>query len=214
MARRASQEINASSMADIAFLLLIFFLVTTTMDVDSGLTRILPPPPDPEAPIPDINKRNVFVVLVNAADQLLIAGKPGNIESLRQQTKEFITNPNNNPNLSVNEMLSDKIINSKNEGKQLEKYKAAFDLLGDRPVSKGIISLQNDRGTSYKMYIKVQNELAAAVDELRNELSKEVFGMTFNKLVELKQEDKVDVIRTVIPMQVSEAEPKDIGGSK
>jgi biopolymer transport protein ExbD len=214
MARRPTQEINASSMADIAFLLLIFFLVTTTMDVDSGLTRILPPPPDPEAPIPDINKRNVFVVLVNAADQLLVSGKPGSIETLRQQTKEFISNPNNDPNLSVNEMLSEKIKHNKDGIKQLEKYKAALSLLGDRPVSKGIISLQNDRGTSYKMYIKVQNELAAAVDELRNDLSKEVFGMTFNKLVELKQEDKVDAIRTVIPMQVSEAEPKDIGGSK
>lgn len=211
---RPSQEINASSMADIAFLLLIFFLVTTTMDVDSGLTRILPPPPDPEAPVPDINKRNVFVVLVNAADQLLISGKPGSIETLRQQTKDFIRNPNNDPHLSVNEMLTDKIKNDKEGGRQLEKYNAALSLLGDRPVSKGIISLQNDRGTSYKMYIKVQNELAAAVDELRNELAKEVFGMTFNKLAELKQEDKVEAIRTVIPMQVSEAEPKDVGGSK
>ena len=125
MARRPTQEINASSMADIAFLLLIFFLVTTTMDVDSGLTRILPPPPDPEAPIPDINKRNVFVVLVNAADQLLVSGKPGSIETLRQQTKEFISNPNNDPNLSVNEMLSEKIKHNKDGGKQLEKYRCS-----------------------------------------------------------------------------------------
>jgi len=210
---RPTQEINASSMADIAFLLLIFFLVTTTMDVDSGLTRILPPPPDDDAPIPPVNQRNVFVVLVNAADQLLVEGKPGTIENLRSQTREFITNVNKNPELSDHEMLSEKIKNTE-EGRLREKFVNAEKLLGDRPISKGIISLQNDRGTSYEMYIKVQNELAAAVEELRNQLSKEVFGLSFSKLVELKQEDKVEAIRTVIPMQVSEAEPKNVGGNK
>ncbi|HRS53690.1 MAG TPA: biopolymer transporter ExbD [Bacteroidales bacterium] len=211
--KRQIQEINASSMADIAFLLLIFFLVTTTMDVDSGITRLLPPPPDPNAPIPDINQRNVFVVLINAGDQLLIEGKPGNIKELRKLAKDFFENPNGDPNLSESEMLSDKIKKTP-EGKQRDKLILAEKLLGDRPISKGIISLQNDRGTSYKMYLKVQNELAGAIDELRDKLAKEAFGISYNKLIELKQDDKVESIRTVIPMQISEAEPKDIGGRK
>ncbi len=211
--KRKVPEINASSTADMAFLLLLFFLVTASMNVDSGLTRILPPPPDPNAPVPEINQRNIFVVLINAADQLLVEGKPGSIATLKDQTKEFIANPYNNPNLSDGELLSEKIKKT-TDPKMRKKYEDALKLLGDRRVTKGIISLQNDRGTSYSMYIKVQNELAKAVNELRNELSKEIFGTSFNKLVELKQDDKAEAIKTVIPMQISEAEPKNVGGTK
>lgn len=193
MARRKRElgEINAGSMADIAFLLLIFFLVTTTMDVDSGLLTKLPPPIDPEAPKPPpIKERNVFIVLVNRNDQLLVEGKIGDIKTLRNKTKQFISNPSNNPN------LSDK------------KPPENIDLIGEYPISKGVISLQNDRGTSYDMYIQVQNELAAAYRELRDDLAMQKFGRKYKELS--KPQSKA--IRKAIPKMVSEAEPKNIGG--
>lgn len=187
--RRMTQEINASSMADIAFLLLIFFLVTTTMDVDSGLLRVLPPPVDPNAPLPPpINERNVFVVLVNAQNQLLVEGQPGSVANLREQTREFLLNPSKNPNLSESEMKT-------------------IENLGDVMVSKGVISLQNDRSTSYETYIAVQNELAAAINEIRNQVSREFLGKKFD---ELKDEDLIKAVRDAVPMAISEAEPKDI----
>jgi len=192
---RPVKEINAGSMADIAFLLLIFFLVTTTMDVDTGLVRRLPPPPDPTVTPPEIKNRNVFVVLINAYDQLLVEGQVGNIYTLREQTKEFVKNPYNKSNLS-------------------EVEEVYVEGLGMARVSKGVVSLQNDRGTSYDMYIKVQNELASAFMELRDELAQEKFGTSFNRLVEFNEDDKVSAIRQAIPMQISEAEPKDIGGGK
>ncbi len=188
---RMSPEINAGSMADIAFLLLIFFLVTTTMDVDTGINRMLPPPIDPNAPEPPpVRERNVFVVLVDAQDRLLVEGEPGRIDRLREQAKHFLLNPDNDPSLPVKETLD-------------------IDYIGEFDVSRGVISLQNDRGTSYEMYIAVQNELAAAVRELRDEVSREFFGRRFS---ELTDEDLVNAVRRAVPMAISEAEPKDIGG--
>lgn len=199
---RSIPEINAGSMADIAFLLLIFFLVTTTMDVDKGLTRMLPPPINPAEPLPPpIKERNVLPVLINSADMLLVNGKPGTISSLREQTKEFLLNPNKNPNLSETPLFSERLSLTENEQKALE-------ILGDIEVSRGVISLQNDRGTSYNMYIEVQNELAAAINEIREELSMQKFGIKFSQL---KNEDQIDAIRTAVPMRISEAEPKDVG---
>lgn len=96
---RSTQEINAGSMADIAFLLLIFFLVTTTMDVDTGISRKLPPPLTGEEEPPDINERNIFTVLVNSRDRLLVEGKPGDIRFLRERAKEFMSNPQNRMDL-------------------------------------------------------------------------------------------------------------------
>jgi biopolymer transport protein ExbD len=189
MARRATQEINAGSMADIAFLLLIFFLVTTTMDVDTGISRKLPPPLDPSVKPPDIKQRNIFTVLVNSRDRLLVDGEPINISDLRQRTKTFMSNPQDLPNLPE--------MNVRN-----------IPPLGNVRVSKGVISLKNDRGTSYKMYIAVQNELAAAINELRDELAMEKFGRKYDQLI---SEDQVKAIQKAIPVPISEAEPEDIG---
>jgi biopolymer transport protein ExbD len=190
---RMNPEINAGSMADIAFLLLIFFLVTTTMDVDSGILRVLPPPIDPNAPPPPpVRERNVFVVLIDFQDRILVEGQLGNINALREQTKEFLLNRANDPNMP-------------------EKRMVEIENLGEVEVSRGIISLQNDRGTSYEMYIAVQNELAAAINELRNELSREKFGKRFD---ELTDEDLIKAIREAVPMAISEAEPRDIGGRR
>ncbi len=201
---RITPEVNAGSMADIAFLLLIFFLVTTTMDVDVGLTRMLPPPLDPEQePPPPIRERNVFPVLINARDQLLVNQRPGSIETLKDQAKEFLLNPYNDPNLSEQPRFSERSSLTENE-------ELAMQVLGDIRVSRGVISLQNDRGTSYDMYIRVQNELAAAINEIRDELSRNQFGVPFERL---RNEDHMLAIRTAVPMRISEAEPKDVEGN-
>lgn len=176
--RRGLQEINAGSMADIAFLLLIFFLVTTTMDVDSGIARKLPPMPDDEMQEDDsqINAKNIYVVLINTNNQLLVEGELMDISQLREGAKRFINNNGIDPNLSEN-------------------------------PEKAIISLQNDRGTEYKTYIQVQNELAAAYNELRNDAALNKFGKRY---IDLNKTDKKE-IRKMYPQKISEAEPKNIG---
>ena len=196
MARQVS-EINAGSMADIAFLLLIFFLVTTTMDIDTGITRKLPPPPPEDVEPPKVKERNTFKVLVSKSDRLLINGKGGDVSLLRQQTKEFLSNPDlKNPN-SPEDMPE-------------KKEPIYIELLGgDIYVTKGIVSLKNDRGTSYDMYIQVQNELAAAIRELRDEMSKKYFGLKFSQLTD---DAKIKAIKKAIPVAISEAEPAEIGG--
>ncbi|MGM0612838.1 MAG: ExbD/TolR family protein [Bacteroidota bacterium] len=195
MARKGAQEINAGAMADIAFLLLIFFLVTTTMDVDRGITRKLPPPVPPEEQEDiDVKERNVFVVLVNSADRLLVGSqtdkKPMDISQLKDAAKDFLRVHPNNPEYP------------EVEEKEIEG-------LGTVTVSKGVISMQNDRGTSYDMYIQVQNELAAAVRELRDEMAMEYYGKKFN---DLKDEVAIKAIQEAIPVAISEAEPQNVGG--
>jgi biopolymer transport protein ExbD len=190
MGKREIQEVNAGSMADIAFLLLIFFLVTTTMDTDSGLSRMLPPPvpPNEETP-PPIKDRNVFEVLINAQNRLLVENEPMELSELREAAKEFIENPMNDQSLP-------------------EKAEKEVEYFGVYPVTKGVISLQNDNGTQYQMYLSVQNELAAAYNELRDELAQSKFGKKFDEL----EDDKQDAIRDIYPQKISEAEPKNIGG--
>jgi biopolymer transport protein ExbD len=190
MPKRPTGQFSAASMADIAFLLLIFFLVATTMDIDSGLSRQMPPyNPDQEESKDLIKERNVYVVLINSNDQLLVEGQQVNVYKLREKAKEFILNPGNKDNLP-------------------EKTPKEIDFLGERMVSKGIISLQNDRGTSYGMYIKVQNELIAAYNEVRDEVSMREFGKHFTDLSKEKQ----DAVKSYYPQIISEAEPKNIGG--
>ena len=195
MAKRAAPEINAGSMADIAFLLLVFFLVTTTMDSDMGMLRKLPPtlPPDMPKP-PPIKDRNVFVVLANANDQLLVEGQLMDITELKEAAKEFIANPMNKEELP-------------------EKKLTNIPQLGQVMVSKQVISLQNDNGTSYELYIAVQNELARAYNELRNEMAMSEFGESFDALMEKGDKDKTKAIKTVYPQRISEAEPKNVGGN-
>jgi biopolymer transport protein ExbD len=185
-------EINASSMADIAFLLLIFFLVTTTMNVDTGLARMLPPiPEEPLDKQPEVKQRNVFTVLVNKSDRLLVEGQPMDVTSLREKAKEFVVNPKDDINLS-------------------ESTPIEVDFFGVVNVSKGVISLQNDRGTSYNMYMKVQNELVAAYNELREEISRRQFNKPYKDL----NEEQKNAVQKVFPQRISEAEPKSIGGQR
>ena len=191
MAKRAAPEINAGSMADIAFLLLIFFLVTTTMDVDTGITRKLPPPVENEDEDIDVKDRNVLKVLINSHDRLLIDGKPGLVSDLKVKAMDFMS------------------IHPGDEEYPEFDVKMIDELGMERDMSKGIISLKNDRGTSYEMYIKVQNELASAFNQMKDDLSVELFGLKYTQLIDKK---KIKGINKAIPVRISEAEPEDIGG--
>jgi biopolymer transport protein ExbD len=176
--RRGLPEINAGSMADIAFLLLIFFLVTTTMDVDTGIARKLPPIPEIEQETPpEIHAKNIYTVLINANNQLFVENEYMDISQLKEGAKAFIDNNGRDPSSS------------------------------DNP-EKAIISLQNDRGTQYVTYIRVQNELAAAYNELRNKEALNKFGERYADLNKTQKKE----IRKMYPQKISEAEPKNIGG--
>lgn len=201
MGRREISEINAGSMADIAFLLLIFFLVTTTMDTDTGLIRKLPPPVEDISEDQDkVKQRNIFEILVNANDQLLVEGEYMQVTELREKAKMFIKSEIGNPNMP--------------EYKETE-----IPGLGVLPVSKQIISLQNDNGTSYEMYIKVQNELVGAYNELRNEFAQQKFNKTYTELVQKSGsseaiKEKMKAVKKFYPQRISEAEPKKVGGAE
>ncbi len=191
MAREIPQ-LNTGSMADISFLLLTFFLLTSSIDTDMGIIRKLPPPPDPNQENVDVKKRNVFNVLVNKYDGLLVQGRPMDITQLRVAAKEFLANPYDREDLP-------------------EKKVENIPGLGEVKVSKGVISLKNDRGTSYRMYVAVQNELTAAINELRDELSQQRFG---RKFAQLTNEEQINAIQKAIPVAISEAEPENVGGGK
>ncbi len=183
---RKMPEVPAASLADIAFMLLIFFLVTTTMDVDSGLERRLPQwveqqPEDDQR----IKERNVFVVLVNRNNDLLVDNEYADLDDLRERAKEFMANPYNDDNLP-------------------EKEPKQIPFFGEVMVSKGVISLRNDLDTRYGTYIAVQNELVAAINELRDEISKQQFGKAY---LELDKEQQ-DAVKEYYPSRISEAEPK------
>ena len=192
--KREVPELNSSSTADIAFLLLVFFLMTTSMAVNKGLARRLPPPVPAEQKTEDlkVKERNVFVVLINSEDQLLVRGEYTELADLKEKAKEFIKNAGDDPNMP-------------------EKEPVDVEYFGTVLVTKNhVISLQNDRGTSYAAYINVQNELVAAYNELRNELSKAKFAKNFDDLDSEQQK----AIQKIYPQKISEAEPKNYGGKK
>mgnify|MGYP003559177706 CR=1 FL=1 len=197
MAKRKVQEINASSMADIAFLLLIFFLVTTTMSVDKGLSRRLPPPlpPNMEKKDVEVNKRNILVVLINSNNQLMVQGEPLDVRELKDRAKEFILNEARESSLP--EILP---VDIEIDGKT-ETYEVA---------KNHVISLQNDRGTEYQKYLEDQNELVAAYNEIREEFAKKRFGKSYSELTE----DQQLAVQDLYPQKISEAEPKNYGGNK
>jgi biopolymer transport protein ExbD len=189
---RKTPGLNTSSMSDISFLLLAFFLLVSNINTDQGIARRLPPPlPKDQKDKPEIKERNIFSVKINYADRILFNGEIGDIHDLKDRAKEFLGNPNNDPNLP-------------------EKTQLDITLLGKMDVSKGVISLQNDRGTSYDMYLAVQNELTAAINEMRDELSRERFGKKYSDL----NDQQLDAIDQAIPVAISEAEPTKIGEQK
>jgi biopolymer transport protein ExbD len=194
--KRKTPGINGSSSADIAFMLLIFFLITTSMDTDKGLARRLPPPVPKDQKKNedkvDINKRNLLVVLINSNNQILCGDEFIDIKQLKDKVKDFIDNPYN-------------------DAHKPEKVEEDVPYFGKTLVSKKhVISLQNDRGTEYQAYISVQNELARAYNELRDDLSKKKFGKAFADL----DEDQQKAVQQVYPQKISEAEPKNYGDKK
>ena len=190
--KRAIPEINAGSMADIAFLLLIFYLVTTTMDTDKGINRKLPPWDEElvEDP-PPIKERNIFTVLVNSNDQLLVEDEYLEISQLREKAMEFIDN------------------NGDGSCTYCKGFKVSTS--SDNP-DKAVISLQNDRGTSYGMYVKVQNELVAAYEDLREKYAEEEYGKSYRGMDAEEDKDVIKEIKSAYPQKISEAEPLNIGG--
>ena len=189
MAKKKVPEINGSSMADIAFIALIFFLMVTTMDKEEGISRLLPPIPPEDQKMEDlkVNRRNIIQVKINSNDRLLAGSQPMDVSQLKDKIKEFMTNPYDDPNLPEKEIQD-------------------IPGLGPVPVSKGVISLQNDRGTTYQAYITVQNELIKAINELRDDFSMRTYGKKYSKL----DEDHQEIVRKAVPQRISEAEPKDV----
>jgi biopolymer transport protein ExbD len=173
---RLSTEINAGSMADIAFLLLIFFLVTTTILEDKGILVKLPPWSNEEPDIAKLKKRNVYSVLVNAQNQLLVRGEVTKVKDLKVNAKEFIRNPQKREDLAED-------------------------------PKRAIVSLKNDRGTAYKTYLEVYNELQAAYNEIWEEEAYKRFGKSFDVL----GSDARRAIRSDYPLIISEAEPTSFG---
>lgn len=195
--KRKIQEINAGSMADIAFLLLIFFLVATTMNTDTGLVRMLPPMPPEDQPQDEIKvkERNLFLVFINGRGDIM-AGAAGKQEAidlrqLKDRTKEFILNPLDDENLPEK---ANKDIELPDGGKWVY------------PVSEGVVSLQATRDTGYQSYIMVQNELTRAFNEVRDEVAQRKFGAKFADL----PEELRNAVSKAVPLKISEAEPRNI----
>ena len=203
MARRSAPEVNAGSMADIAFLLLIFFLVTTTIETDSGINRKLPPMEEIIDP-PIIKERNIFTVVVNKNNQLRVEEELMDLSKLRREAVAFLDNG----------------------GGILEEACDYCQGVRDRSSSdnpeKAIISLKNDRETDYKVYISVQNELVAAYNQLRNrefirlfpeenlnyvDADKKYSDPRTDKVTKSTLKEKLSVIKLMYPMKLSEAEP-------
>ena len=172
-----------------AFLLLTFFLMTTTMNVDSGIQRILPPIPDSKDTQIDVNKRNVLLVFVNKSNEISVGGERMEIWQIKDKVKDFVTNPYDEEHLSA---------------KKVEP----IEFFGDYMVSEGVVSLQNDRGTDYATYIEVQNELTRAFNEIRNDVALQQFKMPYAELNEEQQK----AVGKAVPQKISEAEPRNVGG--
>ncbi|TJY34603.1 ExbD/TolR family protein [Pontimicrobium aquaticum] len=206
MAKRAAPEVNAGSMADIAFLLLIFFLVTTTMEKDSGISRKLPPMDDSEEDV-IIKEKNIFKVSLNGRDQLLVEDELMELKDLRAAAVEFLDNGGGeNAN-----------------GEACDYCKGKRDANSSDHPDKAIISLKNNRETSYKMYISVQNELVGAYNELRNRRALEIgpkSGFRDMNFIEMqknfkdvnwpgnktKLEEVIDQIKAEYPQKLSEVQ--------
>ncbi len=205
MARRETPEINAGSMADIAFLLLIFFLVTTTMNVDSGISKKLSEKPPKDYKPPIIKEKNIFEVNINRNNDLLVEGEEMKISDLKEAAIKFIDNGG-----GIGKPGEDGTPGTKCDYCQGERSETSSD-----HHNKAIISVQSDRGTEYGTYIEVQNELLRAYTVLRNRLCKERYGMLYTELEKLYKDDRtnetlkkqVEDIKTSYPQIISDAEP-------
>ena len=206
MAKRDIPEINAGSMADIAFLLLIFFLVTTTMDVDTGISRKLTEKQPADAPPPPkLKEKNVFIVTVNRNNDILIEGEKFiQVDKLREEAIKFIDNGGG---------LGNPIDGA--EPANCDWCEGIKDPASSDHPNKAVISLESDRGTSYGTFISVQNELVGAYTDLRNRLSNKLYGKSYTQLLKDLGNDQqnerlksqIENIKKKYPQIISEAEP-------
>lgn len=198
MAKRSAPEVNAGSMADIAFLLLIFFLVTTTIETDSGLNRKLPPIDENQEDV-IIKQKNIFTVLINGKNQLLVEDELMELKDLRKAAVEFLDNGGGTGDDAC----------SYCKGKRSPES-------SDNP-DKAIISLKNERETTYSTYISVQNELVGAYNQLRDRRAMELYGVTFKKMQEnaadanyvgskTKLKEQIEKIQLEYPQKLSEVQ--------
>jgi biopolymer transport protein ExbD len=195
--KRKAPSINSSSSADLAFTLLIFFLVVTSMDTDEGLTRLLPRWTE-EQTNQDIKKRNILNVLVNANNDLMVADDFGKVDELCEIAKNFIKAEGDFAGDRGPEYIQ---VNPEKSPELVQFFGA------DTKTPKNhVISLQSDYGTSYEMYIKVQNELVAAYNQLREELSQQKFGKPYDE--EELSKEQMQAIKDYYPMNISEANAK------
>ncbi|MBO3115493.1 biopolymer transporter ExbD [Winogradskyella sp. DF17] len=201
MAKRAAPEVNAGSMADIAFLLLIFFLVTTTIEKDKGILRSLPPIDDSETEPPIIKQKNLFTVLINRNNQLLVEDEQMELKDLRQAAIDFLDNGGG----------------ENADGEKCDYCRGERDPSSSDHPDKAIISMKHDRETSYEQYIEVQNELVAAYNILREREAQRLYNRSFESMLaekeknQFKKDDKlneqIETIKKMFPMKLSEAEP-------
>lgn len=198
MSRKESPEINAGSMADIAFLLLIFFLVTTTMNVDAGISRKIPQKQEKPTNI-DVNERNILEVNLNKKNELFVNGQNIQLKELKQIAIDFI---DNGGGLDINKTPCDWC-----EGKK-EKSSS------DHPT-KAIISIKTDRTTTYETYIATLDILNSSYTHLRNKLSIKMYHQNYESLLDdfkisnnsdKRLQEKIKLIRDKYPLLLSDAE--------
>jgi biopolymer transport protein ExbD len=205
---RKLPEVNSSSMADIAFLLLIFFLVTTTIATDKGLTLTLPPKADPNQPPPDItkNQRNIYKILVNSQDKILIEDEPvTDLSGLREEVKAFVLN------FGQVDEESQALYNSLPQS--LRALSKRSEISSDDPT-EAVVSFKADRGTSYDIYLEILDELQGAYHEIYGQR----VGLTADEFRSLDRKNPVEYEkyqrgRDGFPMNISIAEPTKIGGN-
>ena len=203
--RKGAPEVNAGSMADIAFLLLIFFLVTTTIETDAGLDRMLPPIEPPETDVV-IKQKNIFTVSINKSGQLLVEEELMNLDNLRNAAIAFLDNGGA----------------AAGSPEYCNYCQGKRDASSSDNPQKAIISLKNDRETAYKTYITVQNELVGAYNDLRNRESRRLYNRDFTEMeseylnpetpssVRDELKEKVQRIQELFPQKLSEAETSKI----
>ena len=189
--KKGMPELNGAGMSDISFLLLCFFLMTSSMDQSMGIHRLLPPIIDQPQPDNQIKGHNVLQVLVDGQDRVSVNQRIIDVKDLRSIARDFILNP-----------AEDRTKSSKKPEN--------IPGIGEVYVSEAVISLQNVRSTSYDMYLRVQNELTAVYSELRNEESMARFGRKFSELNETQR----DIISKIYRQKISESPPKDIRKKK
>jgi len=213
--RRRHHAINAGSMADIAFLLLIFFLVTTTMDSEYGLPRMLSPVA--EGPAAPVAKENILLVQLNDAGELLVRDDRMALEELHAVAVAFLTNPEGRDDLprmtAVTEALCQARMAALGDGPERAAWQQRLEtvrLIGPyhEPPPQAQMLVQAGAGVAYADYIAVQNVLEGAVAQLRDGLAIRAFGKSFKDLDEQDPTDRqrVQAVKRAIPMRVGDAE--------